>query len=150
MRDRVKHGFRIGDRVADRREDFARRPLLVKRFLGLVEQADIFERDGRLIAKGLQQRELPLIERPYFLSPQQNRAKGLPLAVQGYDNDRAVPGALRDLHAKWIVGPRREHVIHPDGPAFEERAAGDRIAADWKRIDTAYGIRGGSFRCEMS
>ena len=58
LRDRVEHGLRIGDRVADRGEDFARGPLLVERFLGLVEQADVLERDRRLIAEGLQQVQL--------------------------------------------------------------------------------------------
>src|SRR4029077_9792870 len=98
--------------------------------LDLAEQPHVFKCNGGLIAEGPQQRKLSLAERPYFLPAQQNRAERLLLAEQRHDDNRAVPGAPRNLQTKWVVGPGCEHVIDLDGPAFEERAAGDRIAVD--------------------
>ena len=56
LQDYVEHRFGIGDRAADRGEDFARGALLIERLLGFVEQADVLERDRRLVAEGPQQR----------------------------------------------------------------------------------------------
>src|SRR5438045_9000567 len=43
-------------------------------FLDLLEQADIFKCDRRLIAESLQQRNLPLVERAYIRPPQNSAA----------------------------------------------------------------------------
>ena len=39
-------------------QDFRRRRLLIQRFLGLVEEADVLDRDRRLVGEGLHQRDL--------------------------------------------------------------------------------------------
>ena len=80
--DRVEHRRRVRDRAADRRQHLAGRALLVERLLGLLEQPHVLERDRRLVAEGLQQRDLPLGERPHFLPAQQDRAERLPFAEQ--------------------------------------------------------------------
>ena len=51
VEDLVEHRRRVGDRTADRGENFARRPLLVERFLRLVEQAHVVDGDGAWSAK---------------------------------------------------------------------------------------------------
>ena len=80
LQDRLEHGRRVGNRAADRRQHFAGRPLLIERFLGLVEQSNVFERDRGLIAEGSEQRDLALRERPHLLPPQQDHAERVAFA----------------------------------------------------------------------
>ena len=56
--DRVEHRLHVGRRARDHAQDLADRRLLLERFLGLVEQAHVFDRDRRLVGEGLQQRDL--------------------------------------------------------------------------------------------
>src|SRR5258706_446520 len=59
-RDRVEHRLRVRLRLADHAEDFARRRLLLEGLLGLVEQANVLNRDHGLVGEGLEQGNLPL------------------------------------------------------------------------------------------
>src|SRR5205823_1735753 len=119
----VEYRRRVGDGAADRGENLTRRALLLERFLSLVEQAHILDRDRRLVAEGLQQGDFPLIEGPYLLTAQQDRAKGFAFAKQRHHDDRAVPGALRNLETERVLSRRSLHIGNLDCHSLEQRAA---------------------------
>ena len=50
----LEHRRGIRNRIADRGENLSRRALLIERFFGLVEQADVIDGDRGLIREGLQ------------------------------------------------------------------------------------------------
>ncbi len=59
---RVEHGYQVAGRAADDAQDFGGRGLLLQRFgkflrsrLNLIEQANIFDRDHRLVGERAQQ-----------------------------------------------------------------------------------------------
>ena len=56
-------GLRVGDRAADHLQDLGRGGLPLERFLGLVEQPRILDRDHGLVGEGLQQLRLRVGER---------------------------------------------------------------------------------------
>src|SRR5215468_1488191 len=49
----IQDRLNIRGRTGDDAQDFARRCLLFQRFFQLLEQPDVFERDNRLVGKGL-------------------------------------------------------------------------------------------------
>ena len=71
----IHHRLHIGGRAADDVEHIAGRGLVFERFfevaragLQFTEQPRILHRDDRLVSEVLQQRDLFVGERPYFLS----------------------------------------------------------------------------------
>ena len=62
--DRLEHRLHVGRRARDHAQDFADRRLLFERFLGLVEEADVLDRERRLVGEGLDQRDLLVGEGP--------------------------------------------------------------------------------------
>src|SRR5262249_23609093 len=91
LEDLVEDRFRIGDGTADRRQNLSGRALLLQRFVCLVEQANVLERNRRLIAEGLKQRNLALAEGPDLLAQQQDRPDRLTFPIQRGDQDRTMP-----------------------------------------------------------
>ncbi len=53
LHDGVEYRLRVGDRSADHAQHLRRRRLLLERFLRLVEEAHVLERDHRLFGEGL-------------------------------------------------------------------------------------------------
>jgi hypothetical protein len=89
--DYVEDGLDIGGRAADDVEDFGRRRLALERFLRLVEQTDVLDRDHRLVGEGLQQVFVPAQDRPGPGPGDGNRANGL-LSECRPHGPRAVSG----------------------------------------------------------
>ena len=70
-RDGVQHGLKLGGRLRDDPEDvrgrrlpIERRPEVAVARLELLEQADVFDRDHRLVGEGFQELDLTLGKRP--------------------------------------------------------------------------------------
>src|SRR5690348_13753609 len=147
--DLVENRLRVGDRAADCRQHFTRRALLVERFLRLVEEADVLQRDRRLVAERLQQRALALVERTHFAPTEQDRAERLSLAHKRNDEDGAVIELAGQRLTQRILPAFGEHVLDLDRAAIEERSAGDRRAVDRKRIDVVDRVRRRTARGEM-
>ena len=63
VEDLLEHRLRVGHRVADDLQHLGRGGLLLQRFLRLVEQPRVLDRDHRLVGEGLRQRDLPVGER---------------------------------------------------------------------------------------
>ena len=150
LQNRIEHRLRIGDRAADRGEHLARRPLLVERLLRFVEQANVFQRDRRLVAERAQERDFALRERPYLLPAEQDYAERMTLPEERRRDDGAMTPAARDLEARRKLALFRQHVSYVDRLAVEQRAARDRIAADRQSVDVRNRIGGRALRCEMS
>ena len=53
LRDRIQHRLNISWRTGDHAKDFARRRLLLQRFLEFVEQPHVLDGDDRLVGEGL-------------------------------------------------------------------------------------------------
>ncbi len=62
VEDLVEHRRAIGYRAADDLQHLGGGGLLLQRFLRLVEQPHVLDRDHRLVAEGLQQLELLVVE----------------------------------------------------------------------------------------
>jgi hypothetical protein len=52
LRNRIKHRLNVGRRAGDHTQDFARRRLLLQRFLKFLKQPDILNGDDCLISEG--------------------------------------------------------------------------------------------------
>src|SRR4030095_14284199 len=72
LADDVEHGLHVGRRTRDDAQDCTRCRLMLERFLRLVEQAHILDRDRGLIGEGLHQRDLPVREWPGLHPPERN------------------------------------------------------------------------------
>ena len=80
-------------------------PLLVERLLRFVEQADVLDRDRRLVGECRQQRNLALGELPHLLSPQENRPERLVLPDQRNHGDGAMALPKRNFPAPRVLSP---------------------------------------------
>src|SRR5262245_22937333 len=68
FRDHVQHRLNIRRRAGNDAQDFTSRSLLFQRFLELLEQTHILNRDHGLIGEGFKKLNLSLCERTDFLS----------------------------------------------------------------------------------
>ena len=64
VEDLVEHRLGVGDRAADDLQHLGGRGLLLERLLGLVEQANVLDRDDGLVGEGLEQIGLALRRSP--------------------------------------------------------------------------------------
>src|SRR6185295_19640175 len=71
--NRIEHRLDLGRRTRDDLKNLARRCLLLQRFLELLKQPGILDRDNRLIGKGFEQLDLRVRERANFQAANQNR-----------------------------------------------------------------------------
>ena len=62
FRDRVEYRLHVGRRTGDDLQDIGGRGLPLQRFLGLVEQPDVLDRDHGLVGEGLQQLDVVIGE----------------------------------------------------------------------------------------
>ena len=58
LRDRIQHRLNIRRRAGDDAQDFARRRLLLQRFLEFLEQPHVLDGDHRLVGEGFEQLDL--------------------------------------------------------------------------------------------
>ena len=79
--------------------------LLLERFLRLVEQAHVLDRDHRLIGKGPQEADFLIAEWAHFLAAQQDRPERLALAKERRDDHGAMAEALGDIVAQGYSAP---------------------------------------------
>src|SRR6266567_488579 len=126
---------RVGDRAADRGEHFAGGALLLERFLGLVEQAHVLEGDRRLVAEGLEQRNLSLGECTNDLPAQHDCPDRMTFTIEWRNEDRAMAEALRQIVTDRIFGSLRLHVGNLNRSALEQSPARYPVAAYRQRAD---------------
>ena len=100
---RLEHRLDVGRRARDDAQDLAGRRLLLQRLgevavarLQLLEQADVLDRDHRLVGEGLEQLDLP-VGNGSGLGPRTVIAPiGTPSRSIGTASDAPVAGDLRD------------------------------------------------------
>ncbi len=131
-------GQRLEDRLeieggpADHLEELTGRRLLLERDpqlavarLQLREQADVLDRDDRLIGKGLKQSDLVLREGPRPSANDNNGAHGAALAQHRHREDTAEAAGPRDVPRILRIV---QHVLDVDNGPREDRAAGHHAA----------------------
>ena len=95
--DRVEHRLHVRGDLADDPADLRRRRLPLERFLGLVEQAHVLDRDHRLVGEGLQQLDLLVGETgPARRGDGDARRSPRPRAASARASTRAVARPARD------------------------------------------------------
>src|SRR5262245_35566949 len=157
--DRVQNRLKIARRFADDAQDLRGRRLLLQRLgkiararLHLVEQAHIFDRNDRLVCKGLKEVHLTFGEGTGGCSRDRNHPDGLPLAEHWHAQDAPVARRLREppVHVIGIlpnvrdVGdcPSQYRSVHHAAwgaaalgtPGGAPRYQQDRPACKWKRV----------------
>ena len=96
--DRVEHRLHVGRRFADDLENLGGRRLPLERFLGLVEQPHVFDRNDRLVGKGPQQVDLPLRRLSRVGPGDHNRAdRGALLQQRRPQHAPPLPAACKPL-----------------------------------------------------
>ncbi len=142
--NRVEHRLHVGLRPADDAQDVAGRGLLLERLrevavagAELVEEADVLNRDDRLIGKRLQQRDLRIGEGAGIRLADGDGPKRLTVAHEGNGERRAKRRAQREfLHFVIRIG---DHVRDGDEPAFEDCPRRRAPAADGHGENLSHG-----------
>jgi hypothetical protein len=88
LKNGVEHGLHVRRRARDNSQDLGGGRLLLQRLFCLLEQADVVDGDHRLGGEGLEERNLPVGERPYVGPPDGDRPDGLGPAEQRYVEHR--------------------------------------------------------------
>jgi hypothetical protein len=88
LEDLLEHGCAVGDRAADHAQHLRGRGLLLERFLGLVEEARVLDRDHGLVGEGLEQGDLARQERARLLTRDDDRADAAIVEQQGSEENR--------------------------------------------------------------
>ena len=115
LRDRIEDRLRIRERTTDHTENLRGRPLMLKRFrefcrtrLQTFEQADIFDRDHRLVCKRGCDSHLLFRERPQCSTKKGNNPDGFSLAHQ-----RDTNAGPKTRHSGEFLRPKftvRHHI----------------------------------------
>ena len=117
--------------------------------LHLVEQADVLDRDHRLVGEGGDEVDLLLRERFDALARQHDHADRFVLAQQRHAERRALAGQ-RGRFMQRVFGISHD-IEYLDRAPLEHGAAGDRAAVDGERVvreevDIGLGIADGGAR----
>src|SRR5262249_36807423 len=120
-------------RAGDNLEDFAGGRQVTITRLQLLEEADVLDGDHGLVGEGLEQGDLPVVERQYLGSADRDRADRGTFSHQG-DNEycaEAQPScelaALRKL-LRLVL-----QVSDVDSPPVDDRSTHGIPAAEWER-----------------
>ncbi len=129
--DLLEHGCRVGHRTADDLQHFGGCGLLIQRFLGLVEQPHVLDRDHRLAGEGLQQGDFLVGIEPGLGTIDGDGADDLLVAQHRHGQAAAETRQLDDaLHARCVVGVGLgQQIGDVDRAALLDRARCDRRAA---------------------
>ena len=143
--DGIEYRLHIGLRLADRAQDLAGRRLLLERFLGGAELANVFDGDRGLRGKRLDQGNLVgreqsnLAAQPVLHAGQSCRQFddiGFALVHQRYRQDGPHPAPFHVLRCGRIIGvEQRNHVGVMNGCAVEHGPAGDGSPLQWHWLD---------------
>src|ERR1700716_3399830 len=128
----------IGRRGGDHLEDVAASSLISQRLrevtglrLRLVEQADIAERDHRLIGESLQQGDLLVAERLHVGAAQHNRTDAFVFAQQRYAQYCANIGPAREFPGvRELFAFRSEKITDMNRPAIDDGTPGCPVTVD--------------------
>ena len=122
--DGGQHGLEV-QRGADRAAHLAERLELADRVgelarpgLQLLEEADVLDRDHRLVGEGLHQADLPVAEAACLGAPARDDPDHGVVPQHRDGEERAVSARPLGRRAERI-GRQREHVVHVDDPALE-------------------------------
>ena len=129
--DRLVHRSEVERRLADHLQHVRDRGLLVERLFGLVEQADVLDRDRRLIGERLNQADL-LVAEGIDLHPRHaDDADDVVSPHDWYAEDRVhVVLAVR----RPVVLGVFEEIRDVDGPLLDRRTPHERRAPDARRV----------------
>ncbi len=89
--------------------------------LDLVEQADVFDRDHRLVGEGLNELDLLVRERAHRGSRQRNRAEDVVLAHQRNNEDTLISADFSPLFRNRRTGPTGRDIGNVNGLTCAER-----------------------------
>ncbi len=131
--DGVEDGLGVGRRAANHAQDFADHGLLLQRFLGLVEQTDVLDRNHRLGGEGLHQSRLLVGKRAYFGTADGYRPDWYSLAQQRgreYGPDPDFPRTLAPLGESLLFG---EYIVYVELSSLMDGQARHPIARDRSR-----------------
>ena len=109
--------------------------MLLERFLGFVEQAYILERDRRLVAESLEQRNLSLGECTNDLPAEHDCPDRMTFTIEWRNEDRAMAEAPRQVVTDRVFGSLRQHVGNVNRFALEQCPARYPVAAYRQRAD---------------
>ena len=127
--DGVQHRLEVRGRARDDSQDLGGGGLLLERLgqlavarLQLGEQADVLDRDDRLVGEGLEQRDLLVGERANLLATDEDGADGRAVAEQRHGEDGPVAGTRlegsADREIRLVDG---EHIVDVDGSPLRDR-----------------------------
>ncbi|HTJ28301.1 MAG TPA: hypothetical protein VMA36_19240, partial [Candidatus Limnocylindria bacterium] len=134
--DRVEDRLDVGGRARDDLEDLRRGGLLFERFLRLVEQARVVDRDHRLVGEGLHERDLGDGERLDLAPQQSDHADRHPFADHRHvEHGAKAVARLQLADVRILARDQRDDVFDVHDAAFEERPAGDRGATHRQLVD---------------
>ena len=128
--ERVQHRLQIERRAADDLQHVGGRDLLMQRFLCLIEQGNIADRDDSLVRKRCNKLDLPPSEGLHPPAGQDEHAYHFSRANERHTESRALPRKSRRF-GKRIFGVDR-NIGDLDGPPLENGAAchGPTVDAD--------------------
>jgi len=128
--DRIKDRLNLGWRAGNHAEDFARRRLLPQGLFRLVEEADVLDRDRRLVGEGFQEMDLLRCKWLGFLAPQDEYADDVLAALQG-DADEGSDVEETDAGVVFGIGLR----VHDRGRSpIHQHAAGQAATVRLDRL----------------
>jgi hypothetical protein len=131
LQNLVEHRLRVCHRARDYLQHLGGGLELVERFLRLVEEPHVRDRDRGLVGEGLQQRALSVAERPDVPSKHGNHAKHGVAAEQRRSHDAviAVDAPMRPAYRILLLGFQGE-VGNTNGRPLDDCPAGRRASRD--------------------
>ena len=118
---RVEHRLELEGGAADRLQHLGGGGLLLQRFLRLVEQPRVLDRDHRLIGEGAQQAELLVVEAHVRLARDGDHAHALPLPHHRRHQD----GEVARLLPRQAKAGRHVRTVHDVGQVHLSSLADD-------------------------
>jgi len=125
LEDRLEYRLNVRRRSGNHAQDIGRGRLPFQRFLRLVEQAHVLDRDDRLVGEGAQQRHLLVGQRARQVAHHADRTDGRIASQHRHDRHRARAAAeeIADARQQRALGVCRG-IRNVDHPAIED---GERV-----------------------
>ncbi|HSF48819.1 MAG TPA: hypothetical protein VLA73_10705 [Burkholderiales bacterium] len=126
---RLQYRVHVGRRAADHAQYVRGRSLLLERFLRLIEEAHVLDRDHRLVREGFDQVHLAIGEGPHFAAPDGDDTDQLVFTDHRDRQDGTHVLPLVDIARLWSKVRIAEEIGDMDYPFFEGGHARRSLAA---------------------
>jgi hypothetical protein len=140
--DGVEYRLQIGRRARNYPQDVGRRRLLLERLFRLLEQADVFNCDHRLVGKGLEERDLLVREWTDLPASDRDHPDCDPLAEQRHCQHRAGASLQRQRGRAREVVLGRNKIVDVDGHGVDHGATARNISSNPHGIDPSRPVDG--------